>query len=415
MKRAVIVIIGVILVAGLAGWWYLSTQKSPATAEDAVFGSGSVEAEEVSISAEVGGRIEALLVDEGDAVVAGQVLARLDEDLLAAQIREAEAAVAKAKANLAQVEAGPTAEALAVAEAELAQAEAGARAAKEAWEATQAIRDNPQELDEQIIAARTQVALAAHRVEQARAQVELARVERDRYPNPSAEYYAHDQEVRAAEAALQAAEAGHQAAQASLNHLLRVREEPLDLEAQVNAAEGAYRQAEQAVKVAQAALEAVRAGPTAEEVQMARAQVRQAEAALAALQVQRDKFTLRAPLAGLVTNRAVNEGEAVAPGARLLTVADLDRVTLTIYVPETLIGRVGVGQKALVRVDSFPERTFEGEVAFIAPRAEFTPKNVQTAEERVNLVFRVKVRVPNPDHALKPGMPADVTILTTGP
>jgi multidrug resistance efflux pump len=410
MKR-VIVLIGVILAAGLAGWWYLSAQQSPATAEDAIFGSGSVEAEEVAISAEVGGRIAGVLVDEGDEVVAGQVLVRLDDDLLVAQIREAEAAVAKAKANLARVEAGPTAEEVAVAEAELAQAEAQAEAAKEAWEASKAIRDNPQELDEQIIAARTQVALAAHRVEQARADLELARVERDRYPNPSTEYYAADQQVRAAEAALRAAEAAYQAAQASLNHLLRVRDNPLEIEAQVHAAEGAYRQAEQAVKVAQAALEAVLAGPTAEEVQMARAQVRQAQASLAALQVQRDKLTLQAPLAGLVTNRAVNEGEAVTPGARLLTVADLDQVTVTIYVPETLIGRVKVGQKALVRVDSFPERTFEGEVIFIASRAEFTPKNVQTAEERVNLVFRVKVRVPNPDHALKPGMPADVTIV----
>ncbi len=410
MKR-LIVLIGIILVAGLAGWWYVNPQQSPATAEDAIFGSGNVEAEEVAISAEVGGRIAEALVEEGDEVVAGQVLVRLDDDLLVAQIREAEAAVAKARANLARVEAGPRAEEVAVAEAELAQAEAQARAAKAAWEATKAIRENPQELDEQVIAARTQVALAAHRVEQARAELELARVERDRYPNPSPEYYGADQRVRAAEAALRAAEAGYQAAQASLNHLLRVRDNPLEIEAQVHAAEGAYRQAEQAVEVAQAALEAVLAGPTAEELQMARAQVRQAEASLAALQVQRDKLALRSPLAGLVTKRAINEGEAVTPGARLLSVADLDRITVTIYVPEPLIGQVEVGQKALVRVDSFPGRTFEGQVAFIASRAEFTPKNVQTAEERVNLVFQVKVRVPNPDHALKPGMPADVTIV----
>jgi len=411
MKRAVILII-VVVIAGLAGWWYLNTQKAPALASETVFGSGSIEAEEVAISAEVGGRIKVLLVDEGDAVVADQVLAQLDDDLLLAQMREAEAAVAKAKAHLAQVEAGPTAEALAVAEAELAQAEAAAKAAKAAWDAALAIRENPQELESQIISARTNVDLAAHRIEQARAQVELARVERDRHPNPSHEYYVADQQVRAAEAALRAAEAGHRAAQSALSHLLRVRENPLDLEAQVHAAEGAYRQAEQAVQVAQAALEAVRAGSTEEEIQMARAQVRQAEAALTALQVQRDKFTLRAPLTGLVTNRAVNEGEAVTPGARLFTIANLDRVIVTIYVPETLIGRVRVGQQALVRVDSFPERAFQGEVTFIAPRAEFTPKNVQTAEERANLVFRVKVRVLNLDHVLKPGMPADVTIVT---
>lgn len=411
MKRAVIVFI-VVVIAGLAGWWYLNTQKAPALASETVFGSGSIEAEEVAVSAEVGGRVKLLLVDEGDAVVADQVLVQLDDDLLLAQMREAEAAVAKAKAHLAQVEAGPTAEALAVAEAELAQAEAAAKAAKATWDAALALRKNPQELESQIISARTNVDLAAHRVEQARAQVELARVERDHHHNPSHEYYVADQQVRAAEAALRAAEAGHRAAQSALSHLLRVRQNPLDLEAQVHAAEGAYRQAEQAVQVARAALEAVRAGSTEEEVQIAKAQVRQAEAALAALQVQRDKFTLRAPLTGLVTRRAIHEGEAVTPGARLLTLADLDRVTVTIYVPETLIGRVRVGQQTLVRVDSFPERAFQGEVIFIASRAEFTPKNVQTAEERANLVFRVKVRVLNLDHVLKPGMPADVTIVT---
>jgi len=93
-----------------------------------------------------------------------------------------------------------------------------------------------------------------------------------------------------------------------------------------------------------------------------------------------------------------------------LTIANLDEVTLVIYIPENRIGQVRLGQEAQVQVDSFPERVFVGHVSSIAGEAEFTPRNVQTQEERVNLVFAVKVRIPNPDYALKPGMPADATI-----
>jgi HlyD family secretion protein len=94
----------------------------------------------------------------------------------------------------------------------------------------------------------------------------------------------------------------------------------------------------------------------------------------------------------------------------LLTLADLDQVTLTVYVPENQIGLVKVGQDVGVKVDSYPERTFSAEVVHIASRAEFTPKNVQTKEERVSTVFAVKIEIPNADHALKPGMPADAEI-----
>jgi HlyD family secretion protein len=93
-----------------------------------------------------------------------------------------------------------------------------------------------------------------------------------------------------------------------------------------------------------------------------------------------------------------------------MTLADLDRVTLTIYVPENQLGLVQLGQPVWVTVDAYPERRFEGTVSLIASEAEFTPKNVQTREERVNMVFAVEVKLPNGDHALKPGMPADALI-----
>ena len=121
-------------------------------------------------------------------------------------------------------------------------------------------------------------------------------------------------------------------------------------------------------------------------------------------------MNLSSPIDGLVTSRSAHEGEAAVAGATLLTVANLDEVTLRIYVPENKLGLVYLGQEAEVAVDSFPGRVFTGTVSHIAQQAEFTPKNVQTEEERVNMVFAVKVRLPNREHLLKPGMPADAVL-----
>ncbi|MFQ6058930.1 MAG: HlyD family secretion protein [Anaerolineae bacterium] len=409
MRRMIILIVVLALLGGGA-WWYLNSQ--PAVATDAIAASGTIEAEEVAITAEVGGRVVEVLADEGDEVEVGAILVQLDTDLLLAQIEEAKAAVEAAQANLAQVRAGARPEEIQVAEAALAQAIAARDGARRAWENAQAIRDNPQELDAQIDEARTQLVLAEQGVEEARAQLATARVQRDQYKAPSSEYYAHDKLVQAAEAALRAAEATRDGARKALDDLLAMRENPLELEAQVNAAKAQYDQAEAAVAVAQADLDALRAGPTKEQIAVAQAQVSQAQAALEVLQVQLDKMTLRSPLAGLVTSRAINVGETAAPGATLLTVASLDRVKLTVYIPETQIGRVKVGQRAEVTVDSYPGRVFQGRVVYISPHAEFTPKNVQTKEERVNVVFAVKVAISNPGHELKPGMPADAEIRT---
>jgi len=195
-----------------------------------------------------------------------------------------------------------------------------------------------------------------------------------------------------------------------LEHLLAMKEKPLVANAQVNAAWAEYRAAQGAVAMAQARLAALQAGPTKEEVAVAQAEVARAEAALGTLEVQLEKLTLRSPISGLVTGRTVQVGEMAVPGASLMTVANLDEVTLKVYIPEDEIGRVKVGQAVEVSVDSFPGKVFEGRVSYIASQAEFTPKNVQTQKERVNMVFAVKVKVPNPNHELKPGMPADAVI-----
>jgi hypothetical protein len=192
--------------------------------------------------------------------------------------------------------------------------------------------------------------------------------------------------------------------------LQHLRANPLQLISQANTAQATYQQAEAAILVAKANLIATKARPTAEDIAVAQAQVAEAEAALAEVQVQLDKLTLTAPRAGLISHKLVNPGELAAPGTVLLELSDIDTVDLTVYIPETLIGQVRVGQPAQVFVDAYPGEVFEGRVSFIAHEAEFTPRNVQTKEERVNLVFGVKITLDNPDHRLKPGMPADAEL-----
>ncbi|MGD2040764.1 MAG: efflux RND transporter periplasmic adaptor subunit [Anaerolineae bacterium] len=443
MKRRWIVIVVVAVVALVAaGWWWVRTSPEQAidflvsgglqasraeqfvavlagdrepTQEPALVASGSIEGTEVSIVSEFGGRILGLYAGEGDEVEAGQVLVELDASLLKAQMGEATAAVSAAEANLANVEAGSHPAEILGAEAQLTQAQAQRDAARQVWQDAKTLVANPQELDAQIVEAQAKVDLAEVQIEQAMANIAAAEVERDRYKAQGSMeekylYRAYDYQVQAAQAALEAARVDKEGAQQVLRAIKALRNNPLALKSQVNEAEAQYEIAEMGVEVARTNLAEVEAGPTPEEVKVAQAQVEQARAAVAALETQLDKMTLRAPIDGLVSSRPAQAGEAAVAGATLMTVANLDDVKLTIYVPEDELGRVYLGQEIGVTVDSFPTRVFTGTVSYISQQAEFTPKNVQTEEERVNMVFAVKVRLPNPEHRLKPGMPADAHI-----
>ena len=118
-----------------------------------------------------------------------------------------------------------------------------------------------------------------------------------------------------------------------------------------------------------------------------------------------------APINGFVVKKFVESGESVAPLSSLVMISDLNYVDLVIYIPETDLGKVKFGQNADVQVDSYPKRNFTGKVIYISPEAEFTPKNIQTKDERTKLVYAVKIHIPNPDYSLKDGMPADAEIL----
>jgi len=308
--------------------------------------SGTIEAEEVVIASEFGGRVAEIQADEGDEVEAGQVLIRLDGDLVEAQMGEAEALVASARANLARVEAGPRPGEIATAEALLEQAIAARDGAQRGWQDTVALRDNPQELNAQIDEARTQVELAERGVSQAQAQVRTLEIQRDAHAgagddDSKTRYEALDQQVKAAQVAVGIAEEQLAGARTHLENLMGMRNNPIALNTTVNQAKARYEDAVAAVQVAQASLDALLAMPTAEEVAVAQAQVGQAEAASGMLQVQLEKMTLYSPLSGLVSNRAIHVGETASPGATLMTVASLDEVKLTVYIPENRYGRIG--------------------------------------------------------------------------
>jgi len=151
-----------------------------------------------------------------------------------------------------------------------------------------------------------------------------------------------------------------------------------------------------------------------EELRAARARLEEAEWAARLAEKSLDNCTVTAPIAGTVLERLAESGELALVGSGIATLADLGSLSLTIYLPETEIGRVSLGQAAKVSVDSFPGRAFAGTVSFISPTAEFTPKNVQTKDERVKQVFAVKIDLGSGEGLLKPGMPADARIVTAG-
>lgn len=156
--------------------------------------------------------------------------------------------------------------------------------------------------------------------------------------------------------------------------------------------------------------EKVRTGARSEERAAAQAHRDQAAAQVALLTKKVDDCVVTAPRGGTVLNRFVEPGEYATPGGALLRLADLTVMEVMIYVPESDLPKIALGQKASAVIDAYPDRTFEGEVVFISQTAEFTPKNIQTKDERTKLVFGVKVRVPNPDGSLKAGIPVDVIL-----
>ena len=419
MQRLRPLIILIVLAAVAGAYIYNNGLVMPSFGGTASTGalqsSGTLESRSVAIVAEVGGQLETFAVHEGDMVTQGALLAQIDPILQDAQIARAQAAVDMAQAQLTQARSRARAEQIQQAQAALDKSSAARDGAQAALNDMQAIRGTPQEIDAQLVQARGQLRSAASQIPLAETQLRTAKVIFDRYQNINnnesrVQAAMAAAQVRAAEAGLKVATLTRDGAQATLDLLAQMRDNPLALNAQVHAAQTRVTQAEAAVAIAQAGLDGLKAGPTAEQIAIADAQVQQATAALDQLRTQRAKMSLRAPTAGIVTAVSVQRGENVQPGAKLMSIANLDEMRFTLYVPETQIGRIKIGQKVQLKVDGLPNRPYEGQIYFISPQAEFTPTTVQTANERAKTVFMVKARLANGDHTLKPGMFAEAVV-----
>lgn len=322
-KNLLTLFILLLLVAGTT----ILFKKNARHRADSLRLSGTIEATTVETSFRIPGRIRERLVDEGEMVRTGQLLATLELDELVREVHQRRADQQTAQAALAELEAGSRPEDIAQATAamERLQAEAG------------------------------------------RAASDLARLE-----------------------------------QLFSNDVIAARD--------IEAARAAQQAADAAVTEAKERLLLLKNGPRRETLQQARARLASATAALSLVQNRVTHGTLTSPVNGIVLAKHAEPGEQVAIGSPMLTIGQLDEVWVRGFIPETELGRVRVGMSAQVSSDTFRGKSYHGTVSFIAPEAEFTPKNVQTEKERVKLVYRIKITLKNPNHELKPGMPVDAEI-----
>ena len=316
----------------------MSCKEQPPS--DLLRASGHVEATEVRLAPDVGGRILTLPVREGDRIQAGQTVLTLDT-------RDVELAIQRANADQN------------VAEAQLRLVMAGAR---------------PEEL------------------RQAEAQVATARAE-----------------VSAARAELEAAEQDLVRFETLLKNNSGSQKQRDDAATRRNVARETVTAAESRVRTADEVLQRLKAGSRREEIDAARARVEAARAQVASLQKGLSDATLVAPVGGIVTEKLVEAGEVIAPRAPVLVVVDLDHAWADVFVPEPAVPRLRLGQPAAVFTDAGGAGII-GSITYVSPKAEFTPRNVQTAEERSKLVYRIRISVDNKDGVLKQGMPVEAEI-----
>jgi HlyD family secretion protein len=219
-----------------------------------------------------------------------------------------------------------------------------------------------------------------------------------------------EQEVDKALAELQSAESTLRLAQLEYDRIARLVRQGIESQNELDQASTNQATASQARDRAAAQLDMLREGFRTEEIEEARAGAAQTEAELHLAELNLARCKLYAPMAGRVLSKSREPGEVVQPGMPVVTIGDLNRPWVNLYVGERDLGRVRLGMRADVLVDAFPDQPFPGRVTFVSDRSEFTPKNIQTPDERVKLVYRVKVEVEARDGALKPGMPADTVL-----
>jgi len=219
---------------------------------------------------------------------------------------------------------------------------------------------------------------------------------------------ARDQEIERVRVAVDQARAQLSKAERDYRRARALHKQAMVSDREYQDADTALKIAGESLKQAEASYQLVLEGARDEELRAQAAAVEAAEAQLELARVQVRDATLKSPLEGSITDLYAEEGELLSPGALVATVADYSIMELKVYVSEDRLGRVKLDQQMDVFIDSFPGKPFKGRVIRISEEAEFTPKNIQTKEERTTLVFEVKVEVQNPEGMLKAGLPADV-------
>ncbi|MEB3289799.1 MAG: HlyD family efflux transporter periplasmic adaptor subunit [Leptolyngbya sp.] len=387
MALPLVLLLGV----GAAGLRYWLTP-----ADDSVIDlSGRIEADETNLGAKVGGRIVDITVREGDPVTVGQVVARLDDAALQAQVAAAQAQVAAAQqqVNQAQLQ-------VAVVESQIQEAQLALQQA----EGDTAGRVN--QAAAQVATAQAQFAEAQARVQETQAALAQAQADRNRLSTLVAQGAIPQQQfdqiqtlvattqetLKARQAAVTAAQQQVIAAQGSLTQTQTTQLNPDLRTAQIQRLQTQQNQARAQLAGAEANL-------------------RQAQAAQAEVEARRDDLTITSPIAGIVSTRLVEPGEVIAPGARVLTLVDLDAVYLRGFIPQGEVGRVRVGQAANVFLDSAPDQPLAARVTAVDTEASFTPENIYFRDDRVTQVFGLRLTIDQPGGFAKPGMPADGEIL----
>lgn len=463
------ILVPLLIIAAVVGIRIHARMTASSAPKNTVTASGTIEAIEMDISPRVAGRIVTLTVDEGDRVKKGQVIAVLDDSELVAQVKHTHGAMATAEAKLADLLAGSREEQIRQARANYEKALASARGSREVYGTVSESHYKSSELKANLAlaestyrasvkereAAAARLALVKEgprkeeidrlkaNLDQAKAQLKNAEADYKRYAQlykegavsgqqldnalaardslkgaaeaVEAKYTealagSRSEEIREAEARLAQTDAKQVGAKESLAAYKQMYVDRLSSRQQVESAKSTSESAAAQVRAAKAELDLLMAGATKDVIEAARGQVEQAKGALDAAKTKRGYATIVAPADGVVNVKFRELGEYVSPGTPIVKIASLERVWLRVYAPLPTLGSIKVGQSASVRADTYPGKTYSGRVSSISEEPEFTPKNVQTTEERVKLVYAVRIDLDNKSRELKPGMPADADI-----
>jgi HlyD family secretion protein len=384
LKKRLILIVFLVMLLGV-GTFVFRGQRKERSAE--LYYSGTIEATQSNLGFQVGGRVKNVLVDEGQAVEVGQLLAVIERDGFLASRSQAKANLKRAQEMLNQLEA-----LLELNQRTLPAEVERSEAAVKALQAQLAEYEAGYRIQE--------VKRARLAVEETRIAMEEARKDKIRFETLFTRKVVAEKDKDAAGLRYETALKEHERAKEAYN-LMRegFRKESIE------AARSRLAEAQATFKLAKSNLKKIQA--IEKEVEAAKAQIQAAQAAVELSEIQLSYSELRAPFSGIIVSRNLEPGEVVSVGQEVISVCDLSEVDLKVFVDETEIGRVRPGQQVEVRIDTFPDKPYTGHVTFISPEGEFTPKIIQTHKERVKLVYLVKIKISNPNLELKSGMPAD--------